>query len=166
MVTATSAPGRRRQRAFTIIEIMITIVILGVLASVAAPSMRDMLLASKVRSAASDLYESVILARSEAIKRVANVEVTPVSNDWQNGWTVMSGTTVLQSRDATTDVLVAANVAGSIIYRLDGRISSNVRSLTFSSSNTSIAARCVVMDASGRPGIKTDTDGNAANGCN
>jgi len=166
MACALCRPGRRRQRAFTIIELMITIVILGILASVAAPSMRDMLQASKVRTAASDLYESVILARSEAIKRVANVEVAPVSDDWQNGWTVKTGTTVLQSRDPVTDVTIAANTAGSIIYRLDGRISSNVRSITFSSSNAGIAARCVVMDASGRPGIKTDTDGNASNGCN
>ncbi len=166
MAAAISTPGRLRQRAFTIIELMITVVIVAILASVAAPSMRDMLLTSKVRTAASDLYESVILARSEAIKRVANVEVAPISSDWKNGWTVQVGSTVLQSRDATTDVLVAANTTGNIIYRLDGRISSDVRSLIFSSSNTSIAARCVVMDASGRPGIKTDTDGNAANGCN
>jgi hypothetical protein len=32
-------------------------------------------------------------------------------------------------------------------------------------STGSITARCVIIDASGRPTIRNDTDGNPANGC-
>ena len=87
MVNAVSIRRLRppRLRGFTLIELMLVLVILAVFLSLAAPSMRDMVMTSQVRSSASDLYESVILARSEAIKRAANVDLIPVSGSWQNG---------------------------------------------------------------------------------
>jgi len=147
---------------------MIVVAVLAVMVTLAVPSMRDMVITTQVRTAASDLYQSVILARSEAIKRVANIDVVPTSGDWALGWTVMAGTTVIDSHDAPTNVLVTPNTSGNITYRLDGRVSSNVRSLTlFTTASTgAIAARCVTIDASGKATIRTDTDANPANGCN
>ncbi len=151
---------------FTIIELMITMAILVVLAAVAGPSMLDMLNASRVRSAASDLYESAILARSEAIKRSTSVDIVPAAGGWQDGWSVKVGSTVLSGHDATPDVTITASATGNLTYRLDGRVSTSLRSFVLSSSaSTSVQARCVVIDASGRAGIKTDRDSNAADGC-
>ena len=161
-------PGKTR-RGFTIIELMVIVTVLAILATLAVPSMRDMLIATQVRAAASDLFESVILARSEAIKRGVNVDIVPASGDWKNGWSVMSGGATLESREAATNVTITANAGGNITYRLDGRITSaSVRNLTLSTTvaTSPVAARCVVIDASGRASIKTDTDGNPANGCN
>jgi len=152
---------------FTIIELMVTLVILAILATVAAPSMRDLLNAARLRSAASDMYESVILARSEAVKRAATVDIVPSASGWQAGWTVQSGTTVLQGHDAIQYVTVTANTTGNLSYGLNGRVTTGVRSFVITSSQSSgLAARCVLIDASGRPGVKTDTDGNSSNGCN
>lgn len=144
------------------------IVMLAVLVTLAAPSMRDMLIATQVRGAASDIYESVILARSEAIKRSASVDVVPTGGDWATGWRVMAGTTILGTRDAAPNVTITPNTAGNITYKLDGRVSSAVRNLTVSTTVASrpVTARCVVIDASGRASVKTDTDNNPANGCN
>lgn len=144
------------------------IVMLAVLVTLAAPSMRDMLIATQVRGAASDIYESVILARSEAIKRSASVDVVPTGGDWATGWSVMAGATVIETRDAAPNVTITPNTTGNVTYKLDGRVSTAVRSLTVSTTVAShpVAARCVVIDASGRASVKTDTDNNAANGCN
>src|SRR5437773_11684856 len=111
MVNAVSIRRLRppRSRGFTLIELMLTLVILGVFLSLAAPSMRDMVITSQVRSSASDLYESVILARSEAIKRAANVDLIPVSGSWQNGRTWQVGATVLYQRDETTNGAVKSD---------------------------------------------------------
>ena len=147
---------------------MIVVAVVAVLVTLAVPSMRDMLIATQVRAAASDLYESVILARSEAIKRAANIDVVPNAGDWSQGWSIMSGVTVIEKREAPTNVTVTPNTSGNITYRLDGRVSSNVRNLVLSTtaSTSSIAARCVIIDASGRASVRTDTDNNPANGCN
>lgn len=163
-----------RRQGFTIIELMLVMVVLGVLATLAVPSMRDLLIATQVRAAASDLFESVILARSEAIKRAANIDVVPTGGNWGNGWTVMAGTTVIQTRDAATNVTITpTNTAGVVTYgnvtfRLDGRVSTGVRTLTVSTVQAAhpVAARCILIDASGRPSIKTDTDNDPSNGCN
>lgn len=169
MTLATACCGARlRGRGFTLIEILIAIVVLGVLVTLAAPSMRDMLIATQMRGAASDLYESVILARSEAIKRSASVDVVPTGGVWATGWSVMAGATVIETREAAPNVTITANTAGNVTYKLDGRVSSAVRSLTVSTTAAShpVAARCVVIDASGRASVKTDTDNDPSNGCN
>jgi len=129
--------------------------------------MRDTLSSARVRSAASDVYESVILARSEAIKRAASVEVVPAAGGWQDGWTVKVGTVVLQGHDPVKAVTITASASGNLAYGLDGRLSTPVRGFVLTSSETGgVPARCVTVDAGGRPGVKTDTDGNSANGCN
>lgn len=159
---ATAWPAR----GFTIIELMITMVILAILAAVAGPSMLDMLNSSRVRSAASDLYESAILARSEAIKRSTSVDVVPAATGWQDGWTVEVGATVISGHDATPSVTITPSASGNLTYRLDGRVSTSLRSFVLSSSQSaSVQARCIVIDASGRAGIKTDRDSNPSDGC-
>jgi len=162
--------GRRTPGApgFTIIELMIVMAVVAVFVTLAVPSMRDMVVATQVRTAASDVYSSVILARSEAIKRATNVDVIPNGGDWAQGWTVKVGATQIDSHDAPANVIITPNNTGNITYRLDGRLSSNVRNLTlFTTASTSaIAARCVIIDASGKATIRTDTDNNPANGCN
>jgi type IV fimbrial biogenesis protein FimT len=152
------AAGKTRRRGFTIIELMMVVTILAILATLAVPSMRDMLIATQLRSAASDLFESVILARSEAIKRNANVDVVPNSGDWALGWSVKAGATVLESREAAANITITPNTTGNITYRLDGRVSSNVRSITLTTTaaSSTITPRCVVIDASGRASIKTN----------
>ena len=154
---------------------MVVVTVLAILATLAVPSMRDMLIATQVRAAASDLFESVILARSEAIKRGGNVAIVPASSGWASGWSVVAAATTtaaaatIETRDAATNVTITPNTTGNVTYRLDGRIlSTSVRSLTLSTTAASspVAARCVVIDASGRASIKTDTDNNPANGCN
>lgn len=159
--------GRRREGAFTIIEILIAITILAILAAVGAPSLRNTLISSQVRSAASDLYSSVVLARSEAIKRAGVIDVSPVSSNWANGWTVKSGSTTLESHEATANVTITPNTTGDLSFRLDGRVSTNVRSFVLTASGaTGVAARCVLIDVAGRPSVKTDTDNDSSNGCN
>ena len=160
--------GTTVRSGFTIIELMIVMAVVAIFVTIAVPSMRDMVVATQVRTAASDLYQSVILARSEAIKRAANVDIVPTSGDWAQGWTVTAGGTTIDAHDAPANVLVTPNTTGNITYRLDGRLSSNVRNLTLYTTASSgvIAARCVTIDPSGKATIRTDTDGNPANGCN
>jgi type IV fimbrial biogenesis protein FimT len=56
-------------------ELMITLALIGVLAALAVPSMRDFIRNGRLTSASNDLLRSLNLARTEAIKRQTNVAV-------------------------------------------------------------------------------------------
>jgi type IV fimbrial biogenesis protein FimT len=161
-----------RIRGFTIIEALIVIAILGILGTIAAPSMRGMLKSSKVRTVASDFYAALLKARSESIKRRLAVTVAPVGGAWTAGWTVSYGSTTLTSHDSlASDVTVQNNVPAtavtSIVYGSNGRVSSAAPTLIFyTADDTSVQARCVSVDPAGLPRVRIDTNGSATDGCN
>lgn len=57
------------QRGFTIIELMVTVTIAGILLAVAVPFFRDIIISSRLNSVSLELADSLALARSESIKR-------------------------------------------------------------------------------------------------
>jgi type IV fimbrial biogenesis protein FimT len=83
---------------FTLIELMVTVVILAVLAAMAGPSVSEMLLSNKLAGYANAFVASAQLARSEAIKRNARVVVCAAASaagcagggGWQQGWIVFA----------------------------------------------------------------------------
>lgn len=64
-----------RQRGFSLIELMVTIAVMVLLALLAVPSLSQYVENTKIHSTAELLYASVQQARTEAIRRNANVEL-------------------------------------------------------------------------------------------
>lgn len=85
---------RSNQRGFTIIELMITILVLAVLVAVAAPSFTRQIQNNRVLAIADELQGAFALARSEAIKRAAAVSVCASTDglecgaNWNDGFIV------------------------------------------------------------------------------
>lgn len=137
-------------------ELMVTLAIAMVLATLAAPSFNGMIISQQIKSSTSDLYSALIRARSEAIKRNGNVAVTPVSKSWQNGWQIadQASGAVLDNHGALTRVGVSG--PESLVFQSSGRLSAGAENaLELSSTqDDSATRRCVLVDLSGRPLVK------------
>ena len=152
-----------RARGFTMIEVLMVLAIVAVLASITAPAMRDFIDAQVIKNPASDLYSSLVLARSEAIKRNAPMDIEPAAAGWAQGWQVkvQSDGRVMREQQSYPNITVAASTVGKITYGSNGRLATSATTFrVMATGNTRIKMRCVSIDASGRPNVRVDTNTN------
>jgi type IV fimbrial biogenesis protein FimT len=150
-------------RGFTIIELMVTLAILAIMMGLGVPSFRAFISSQKIKTGASELMTSLVLARSEAVKRNANVTITPNSSTaWNNGWVtsaVIGGAaTTLHNQDAIAGITVTTytnatctttGTVASIVYANTGRTAAST-CYKFSGASTS-TTKCVKVDLTGIP---------------
>jgi len=67
--------NQNMQKGFTLIELLITVVILGILVSLAAPSFFGILESRKLKGAAENFQVDLMFIKTEAIKRNAPVRI-------------------------------------------------------------------------------------------
>jgi len=65
----------QKRKGFTLIELLITVVILGILVSLAAPSMFSILEGRKLKGAAENFQVDVMFIKTEAIKRNSKARI-------------------------------------------------------------------------------------------
>jgi len=111
-----------RSKGFTLVELLVTIVILGLLAFFGVPSTQAMIAGNRATTQSNELVSTLLLARSEAIRRNQPVSVCPSTDgvsctgngNWNVGWI-----TFVDSRQAGEPLPVAGNAS---ILRQNGPI--------------------------------------------
>lgn len=104
--------SRRKSKGFTLIEIVVVIAILSIIAAIAVPSFRTMILNAEGRAAAESILNGLQHARTEAVTRNARVEFV-VANDTSWNVQLLDGTDLLTRISAETSANVSATSAGA-----------------------------------------------------
>lgn len=108
-----------KSQGFTLLELMITLFIAGILVSYAIPSYMEFGVRQRVTNEANDLLGDIMFARVTAIKEGQSVKITSVSgNDWSGGWTIslVSSGDVLRVKQSINQHVGFAGVSDSIAF--------------------------------------------------
>lgn len=140
------------KQGFTLVELITVIAIVAILAAVAIPSFRDIINSQRIKNASFELFASLMTARSEAIKRNANVTITAASGGWEDGWQISAGGTVIKDH-APLNQVVVSNAPTSLVYGRTGRLSATASSsfqFDVDPQNENYV-RCITIELSGLP---------------
>lgn len=159
-------------------ELVFTVAIVGILAMVAMPSYERFVTNSQLDAAARSLQTALILTRSEAVKRNAEVHLVQSgaddTNDWSAGFAVSTLTTreysecvasapndcirvfdPLPAGILVTPVVTPSTEVDQVTYRLTGRTNADTGNLSFTLCPTplldGIAERIISIGTTGLP---------------
>lgn len=111
-------------RGFTLVELMVTIAIVGLLIVLGVPTMRGVIENTRIRTAAESWQYGLTLARNEAVRRNDRIQFVTSAD----GWVVsMMDNTVLHSGSgqegaANLAVTITPNDATRVTYNAFGRV--------------------------------------------
>ena len=164
----TRSGHRRLSAGFTLIELLTVVAVLGITSTLAVAGFQQLVKDQRVRNQSFELFSTLSLARSEAIKRNCIVKVSAVSvtAGWKSGWTITPGSLCASTSTVKTATVSGITVSGvsastSIYYGKSGRLVSSETSEaplgsapSFQISDTTSSSaytRCVKIDLSGMP---------------
>ncbi len=105
--------SRARLGGFTLVEMLITVVVLAVLVALAVPNMQDALRKRRVIAAAEAVYGQIQFARSEAIKRSQDISAVITT---ASPWSVAVAGNATVTAGNYPDVTIAAAPATTVTF--------------------------------------------------
>jgi len=114
----------RHGRGFTLVELMVTIVVFSILMTVGLPASVELVRNNRITTQTNELVTALNLARSEAVKRGARVQVAVQEpEEDESGWTAVVS-------------IVGADEPLRVINRPGSRVTVNEATIVFAPNGT------------------------------
>ncbi len=168
-----------RAFGFTLVEIMITVVIASILMGLAAPSFVSFVKNNRLSSQANGLMADLAFARSEAIKRGANITICRASDPfaactgsagpWSTGWIVIDGAGQVlrlhEALDGQNTLTGTAAIDDQFAYSGPGLIAwttvpATAQSFSLCDDRLASYGRLIQISMTGRAAIAKDSAGH------
>lgn len=136
-----------KQQGFTLIELLVTIAVVAILASIAVPAFKTMVINNRIEATANRLRNTFIQTRNKAIDAGADQHLTAAQ--------------IADKKSVMVDIS-RNNGSGDIVYAADGTLSSTdlvhiVFSICYDGSATGIREKAVVLYPSGLASVKGES---------
>lgn len=173
----------KNQVGFTLVELIITLVIAGILLTIAVPSFNSFLMNSRLTTQINELVSAIQLSRSEAIKRGTNVTIcksstgTSCGASWTNGWVVFEDANNNGAVDVSEPIVrihgelrglntLTFGTKSRVTYTNQGLASGYDETFVLCDSRGASSAKAATISSIGRVRLATDsnTDGIVENG--
>jgi type IV fimbrial biogenesis protein FimT len=142
--------GTSSSGGFTLIELMISVLLVAVLLGIGVPSFRTLIDNQRLRAVSSDLRIALNMTRSEAVKRNRSVVLNPSDTGWGGGWSIANP--VDPNDPAILNHLQAGGITitgpGSVTFSPLGR--STAAEFDIAVNASSSAELCLQMQLDGR----------------
>ncbi len=145
-------------RGYTLLELLVTLVIAGILLAVVIPGFRGMIERNNVSTTSNELVSALLYARSEAVRIENNVTLTPENDGWLV--TTFGGVDIVDQTVGNELISLAENIASNdVTYNSRGRANITAGDSIEISFDGTLKSR-VCLSLTGRPYIKTVAEGN------
>lgn len=146
--------ARKNETGFTLIELVITIVLAGIITVIAVPSFQTLIKNNRISTSANTFMTALNLARSEAIKRASTIVLSSDSGttSWESGWKIKQGATTIRDYDKLGPGTVLTATANTITFDSRGGLS-GVSSFSFNlcDDRTGEKGIAITLNVTGRP---------------
>ncbi len=117
---------KRHQSGFTLYELMITVLVIGVILAFGVPNFTQFTQNSRMTSTANDLHASFLMARSEAARAKTNITICASADQstcggtWEQGYIVFLDENGDLNRAGATEAILRAHqeVAAGVMLRV------------------------------------------------